>query len=371
MTAGQWRAHGRYVACESATFEQDPKGAGFDVSGPGIDISEKLAEWQGAGDPRLWKIILSPEFGDRVSLERLTRDVLKQMVKDVNSGMEWVAVAHHNTEHPHFQIALRGRADNGQPLDFSREYVKQGIRLHDICERGSQLLRSAFAAGVVESGFFPGVMLYLTFWYPRHRRARMVALFISANPLSGMFAGPVSGAILARTHGFARACVRGSWCSSSSGAICSRGNRHLTIPRRWSGAGRLARVRRAHRDRARSGTGGTRQATRGRFRTPLPRCLFQWEGLAAVPGVFWHPDGQLRLAFWLPQMLKDTLTGDPWLIGLLSTVPWGAAAIAMVIYAHYSDRTGERRWHVALGVGIAGLTLALGGLPAIIGWDWY
>jgi MFS family permease len=55
--------------------------------------------------------------------------------------------------------------------------------------------------GVVESGFFPGVMLYLTFWYPRQLRARMVALFISANPLSGVLAGPVSGAILARTSG--------------------------------------------------------------------------------------------------------------------------------------------------------------------------
>ena len=78
--------------------------------------------------------------------------------------------------------------------------------------------------------------------------------------------------------------------------------------------------------------------------------------------------GNYALAFWLPQILKDTLTRDPWIIGLVSTLPWGAAAIAMVIYAHHSDRTGERRWHVALGVGIAGVTLALGGLPGIEGW---
>jgi type IV secretory pathway VirD2 relaxase len=127
-TPGQWRTHGRYLARESATFEQDPKGAGFDASGPGIDISGTLAGWQAAGDQRLWKIILSPEFGDRLSLERLTRDVLKQIAADVHSGLEWVAVAHHNTEHPHVHIAIRGRADKGQPLDLSREYVKQGIR---------------------------------------------------------------------------------------------------------------------------------------------------------------------------------------------------------------------------------------------------
>jgi nitrate/nitrite transporter NarK len=78
--------------------------------------------------------------------------------------------------------------------------------------------------------------------------------------------------------------------------------------------------------------------------------------------------GNYGLAFWLPQILKDTLTADPWAIGLASTIPWGAAAVAMVIYAQHSDRTGERRWHVALGVGIAGMTLAMGGLPGIAGW---
>jgi len=61
--------------------------------------------------------------------------------------------------------------------------------------------------------------------------------------------------------------------------------------------------------------------------------------------------------------------GDPWLIGWASTIPWGTAAIAMIVYGHHSDRTGERRWHAALGIGIAGVTLALGGgLPGITAW---
>ena len=136
-TSGQWRAHGRYVARESATFEEDPKAVGFNASGQGIDISGKLAEWQAAGDQRLWKIILSPEFGDRVDLERMTRDVLRQMEKDASADLEWVAVAHHNTEHPHVHVALRGRKGDGQVLDFSREYVRQGIRgiAEDYCTR--------------------------------------------------------------------------------------------------------------------------------------------------------------------------------------------------------------------------------------------
>jgi MFS family permease len=58
-----------------------------------------------------------------------------------------------------------------------------------------------FLLGVMESGFFPGVILFLTYWYTRKQRAKMVAIFVAANPLSGVFAGPVSGAILAHMSG--------------------------------------------------------------------------------------------------------------------------------------------------------------------------
>src|SRR5437868_9804818 len=75
-TRGQWRAHGRYLARESAT-ETDSKGAGFDEAGQGIDVADRLEQWQANQDGLFWKLILSPEFGDRVDLERLTRDVMK------------------------------------------------------------------------------------------------------------------------------------------------------------------------------------------------------------------------------------------------------------------------------------------------------
>lgn len=127
-TTGQWRAHGRYVARESATVEEDQRSAGFDADRKGIDIAAQLEQWQAAGDERLWKLIISPEFGDRVDLERLTRDVLKRMEHDAHTRFEWVAVIHRNTEHPHVHIALRGRTGDGHQLKFAREYVKDGIR---------------------------------------------------------------------------------------------------------------------------------------------------------------------------------------------------------------------------------------------------
>jgi type IV secretory pathway VirD2 relaxase len=135
--AGHWRAHGRYVAPESATHEGDSKAVGFDGRGDSIDIAERFESWQKAGDERLWKLIVSPEFGDRAELKRLTRDLVSRMERDFGTQVEWVAVAHYNTEHPHVHMASRGFGAEGQPLRLSRDYVKQGIReiAQDLCTR--------------------------------------------------------------------------------------------------------------------------------------------------------------------------------------------------------------------------------------------
>src|SRR5215831_12243044 len=61
-TRGQWRAHGRYLARESATYESDPKAVGFDQAGQGIDLGARLEQWQAARDQLFWKFIISPEF---------------------------------------------------------------------------------------------------------------------------------------------------------------------------------------------------------------------------------------------------------------------------------------------------------------------
>jgi type IV secretory pathway VirD2 relaxase len=136
-TAGQWRAHGRYIARESATHERGPKNVGFDGSRESIDIAARLEAWQKASDERFWKMIVSPEFGDRADLKRLACDLISRMEKDIGSPLEWVGVAHYNTEHPHLHLALRGVGAVGQPIRLSRDYVKKGIReiAEDLCTR--------------------------------------------------------------------------------------------------------------------------------------------------------------------------------------------------------------------------------------------
>jgi hypothetical protein len=136
-TRGQWGAHGRYVARETATIDTDPKECGFNQTEKGIDIAARLNEWQSCKDQLLWKLILSPEFGDRLDLERLTRATMARMEQDLATRLEWGAALHYNTEHPHVHVALRGVRSGGQQLHISRDYIQHGIRAaaEDFCTR--------------------------------------------------------------------------------------------------------------------------------------------------------------------------------------------------------------------------------------------
>ena len=127
---GQWKAHGRYIARDSATKEGDPSRAGFDATRTNVDIAATLDSWQRGGDDRIFKIIVSPEFGERLNLQHQIRQLLARMEKDLATRLEWVAAAHFNTEHPHVHIALRGKDATGTSLRLPRDYIRSGIRLH-------------------------------------------------------------------------------------------------------------------------------------------------------------------------------------------------------------------------------------------------
>src|SRR5499427_1942822 len=219
-----------------------------------------------------------------------------------------------------------------------------------------------FLLGVVESGFFPGVMLYLTFWFPQHRRARIVAMIITANPLSGVLAGPVSGWILSRAHD-SGGLRPWQWLflveglpSVLAGIITLVYLVDTPAKASWLNAEERRLIARdlELEEQAKKRAGASAHRFRDAFRTAKV-----WVLCLAFFGI---QMGNYGLAFWIPQILKDTFTADPWLICLISTIPWGTAAISMVFYAHHSDRTGERRWHVALGAALAGATLAMGSL---------
>lgn len=125
---GQWAAHGRYIVRDSAVHIESGNGTpGFDTNGPVPDVPAKLREWQSAGDSRMFKLIVSPEFGERVDIKKLVREMMTGMEADLGRHLEWVAVVHSNTQHPHAHVALRGVAEKDE-LRLERDYVKHGIR---------------------------------------------------------------------------------------------------------------------------------------------------------------------------------------------------------------------------------------------------
>jgi len=127
-TAGQWKAHGRYLSRESATHKAAQREAGFDEVRQKVDVAPCLDGWQQAGDPRLWKIIVSPEFGEQLDMQHLARELMAGVEKQIGARMEWVAVAHYNTGHPHVHIAMRGIDWQGREIRLSREFIQHGIR---------------------------------------------------------------------------------------------------------------------------------------------------------------------------------------------------------------------------------------------------
>lgn len=94
-----------------------------------MPIAETLEAWQKQGDERMFKLIVSPEFGDRMDLRKHVTALVQQMEKDLGTKLEWVAVDHYNTDHPHVHLAIRGVDDRGQALEVSPEYISKGSRI--------------------------------------------------------------------------------------------------------------------------------------------------------------------------------------------------------------------------------------------------
>lgn len=124
---GQWEAHGKYLEREGAQQEGE-RGTGFTAMENEAVIASRLKAWQEAKDEHMFRLLISPEQGDRMDLREHTRNVLAQMERDLGTKLQWVAIDHNNTDNPHVHIALRGRDDKGNTLIIPKHYIQQGIR---------------------------------------------------------------------------------------------------------------------------------------------------------------------------------------------------------------------------------------------------
>ena len=123
---GAARAHLKYIQRDGVTREGS-RGSAYDANRDDVDQGAFLQ--RSKGDPHQFRIILSPEDGDRLhDLKPLVRDLLGQMERDLGTRLDWVAVDHFNTGHPHSHIVIRGKDDQGRDLVMARDYIGHGIR---------------------------------------------------------------------------------------------------------------------------------------------------------------------------------------------------------------------------------------------------
>jgi ACS family tartrate transporter-like MFS transporter len=238
--------------------------------------------------------------------------------------------------------------------------------------------------GIAEAGFFPGIILYLTYWFPARERARIVSLFMAAVPLATVFGGPLSGALL-ELHGL-WGLAGWQWLFIVEGlpAVILGVSVLFFLDDRPYEARWLSQ---AERQALSGALAAEAKATRAVGYTDLGQALTRPRVLVLGLLYFCIVVGLYGIGFWMPQVIQ-TFGLDPLEIGFLTAIPYLFAAVVMVLWGARSDRTGERIWHVALPLTLAGaafawsagsgpliptmiaLTLATLGIYAAIGTFW-
>lgn len=211
-----------------------------------------------------------------------------------------------------------------------------------------------FLLGVAEAGFFPGIVLYLTYWFPAQRRSRMNALFMIGIPIAGVVGGPLSGWILNAMNGI-RGMAGWQWLFLVE-AVPSLVLGIVTIfylPNSIRAASWLSNdeKRLLEENIANDHAGKVDHALSGVFTNPRVWLM------AAI--YFCCMMGLYGVGFYLPTLIKAAGVKDALDIGLLTAIPYGCAVIAMLAIAKSADRTRERRWHFTVASALGGLGLLL------------
>jgi D-galactonate transporter len=209
-----------------------------------------------------------------------------------------------------------------------------------------------FLLGAAEAGFFPGIILYLTYWYPARRRTRMVALFMSGVAVAGVVGGPLSGWIMQACAGLYG--LQGwQWLFLLEGVPS-------VLVGIWSWFYLDDGIRAAQwlsEDDKRKLEQAMVEDNADKAQLPLAQLFSSGKVWLLALIYFLFVMGLYGVSFWLPQMIKSSGVQDVLNVGLLTAIPYCVAALAMVLAARHSDRTGERRWHAACAAlaGAAGL----------------
>ncbi|GJD78202.1 MFS transporter [Methylobacterium gregans] len=215
-----------------------------------------------------------------------------------------------------------------------------------------------FLLGAAEAGFFPGIILYLSYWFPARYRAGVVSLFMAAAPISVVLGSPISSALLGMEgilglHGWQWMFLIEAVPAVVLGVVVLFYMTDRPEKARWLPDDQRAwLVAEMNAERASKQTAAKHSIMAG---------LADIRVLALALVYFGTSAGLYTLGIWAPQIIKS-FGLSTMAVGFLNGVPPTIAVVAMILWARHSDKTGERKWHVVIAclVASAGLVLAGG-----------
>lgn len=218
-----------------------------------------------------------------------------------------------------------------------------------------------FFTGVAEAGFFPGMVLYFTKWFPSHKRGQVMALFMSAIPVSGLLGGPLSGWMLSHFSAGQGGMDGWQWLFLLQGlptvllgvAVLFYLNDGLAQAGWLSGEEKAAMQDALDQDERQRAAGTHAVHSFGQV-------LRDWHVWMLGFIYFSIQMGVYAINFWLPSIIKSLGFEDATTVGWLSAIPYLFAGVFMVLVGRSADRRRERRWHLTgpLLMALAGLLLA-------------
>jgi ACS family tartrate transporter-like MFS transporter len=224
-----------------------------------------------------------------------------------------------------------------------------------------------FLLGAAEAGFFPGVILYLKTWFPAGARARTVARFMTAGPLSGVVGGPLSGALLGLQGKSGLAGWQWMFILEGLPAIVLGAIAWTYLVDRPADAPWLTPEQKSWLQQVLQNETKAIAQSHGRGAIQV------WPILILSLVYFGLNTVSYGVSLWLPTLIKSLSGMSNLAIGVLSAIPYVTAAVAMVIVGLHSDRSGERRWHTAvpafagaMAMSIAAHTSSVGAMTALI-----
>ena len=215
-----------------------------------------------------------------------------------------------------------------------------------------------FLLGVAEAGFFPGIILYLSFWFPKRWRGQVTAGFMSAIPVASFIAAPLSGVLLqmngiAGFKGWQWMFIVEGVPSVILGFVVLKFLTDAPTKAKW-----LKTEQRDWLVKEMAAESGTPE--RHSLKEVLGT-LISWKVMQLALVYFGLTTGLYGIELWMPQMLKGFGLSDLH-VGFVSAIPYLVAICTMGFWAKHSDKTGERYWHVAIACAVGGGGLLLAGL---------